>query len=184
MPGQLGDGVAGTRDANLANSKAFCEGMQAKALTKADTTNPHVVGSEASTAWLAGHAVDATSGVYGSCNISSAAFCEGRQAKAWGYLVGTNPYIATSDEHTAWDTGFAMDIGSGVVGPCDIVDGVTVPDVVTEDLADAIVLLEAAGLRLGTVTLITDPVASQLPAAGTLVQPNTTVNLTLTDPEA
>jgi PASTA domain len=68
MPGQLSDGVTATRDSKLDNSKAFCEGRQAKAWT--ESTNPHPTGSEANAAWAAGYALTVASGVQGPCNIT------------------------------------------------------------------------------------------------------------------
>lgn len=67
MPGKLEDGITGTYDANIVNSKAFCEGRQAKVY--ADNVNPHVSGSEAGNAWAAGYALTAATGVQGPCNI-------------------------------------------------------------------------------------------------------------------
>lgn len=69
MPGQLSDGVTATIDASVVNSKAFCEGRQAKAYT--ESTNPHVSGSEAYAAWAAGNALAVASGIQGPCNISA-----------------------------------------------------------------------------------------------------------------
>lgn len=86
MPGQLGDGVNATRDLNLANSKAFCEGRQAKAWL--ESPNPHVAGSEAYAAWAAGYALATVSGVQGPCNITAGV--------ATPNLVGSSLAVATS----------------------------------------------------------------------------------------
>ena len=65
MPGKLADGLTATRDATLMNSKAYCEGRQAKVYGPA--INPHPPNSEAASAWAAGYALGGT-GVSGPCN--------------------------------------------------------------------------------------------------------------------
>ena len=129
MPGQLGDGVTATRDVSLTNSKAFCEG---------------------------------------------------RQAKQNNLLVGSNPHPANSEAYAAWAAGFALTAATGLQGPCNITPAATVPNLVGATVAAARVTLGDAYLVLGTITLTTGAIASQLPAAATVVPRGTAVNVTLT----
>jgi hypothetical protein len=73
MPGQISDGVTATRDSNLVNSKAYCEGATAKAFGALVGTNPHASGSEANAAWAAGFAAGTlgAGGKLGPCNIAT-----------------------------------------------------------------------------------------------------------------
>jgi PASTA domain len=129
MPGQLSDGVTATRDVDLTNSKAFCEG---------------------------------------------------RQAKAFGLSGGTNQHPSSSEANAAWAAGFALAVTSGLQGPCNITAGVTVPNLVGRTKVQATGDLAAARLVLGTTTLTVDPVASQIPAAAATVAPGAVVNITMT----
>lgn len=52
MPGQLCDGSA-KRQANVKNSKAFCEGYAARTVSTTPT-NPHAAGSDCNVAFAAG----------------------------------------------------------------------------------------------------------------------------------
>jgi len=53
MPGKLCNGVTGYTTGEIRNSRAFCEGYQARA-ESGSPVDPHVTGSEASVSWLAG----------------------------------------------------------------------------------------------------------------------------------
>ena len=86
MPGKLDDGINATGDINVTNSKAFCEGRQAKVYGA--STNPHVSGTEAFASWAAGYALAASSGVQGPCNIFAGI--------ATPNLVGLSLAVATS----------------------------------------------------------------------------------------
>jgi len=61
MPGKLCYGAAAGNAGKLRNSKAFCEGLEHRALgagvTYPVTDNPHESGSEASDAWILGWTV-------------------------------------------------------------------------------------------------------------------------------
>lgn len=57
---------------------------------------------------------------------------------------------------------------------------VLVPNVVGLSLVDATAAIEGAGLVLGSVTGTTDPVVSQDPVSGSLVDPGTLVDVALT----
>ena len=87
MPGALDEGVSALRNANIVNSKAYCEGLQEKQYS--NTTNPHVSGSEAHTAWAAGNALSiGTTGKQGPCNITAATVVPN--------LVGLTAAVATT----------------------------------------------------------------------------------------
>jgi len=55
----------GKTNGNIKNSKAFCEGRQARLLNEDAATQPHAVGSEAEEAWLYGwYVTDQATGNY------------------------------------------------------------------------------------------------------------------------
>jgi beta-lactam-binding protein with PASTA domain len=185
MPGQLVDGVAGTRESNLVNAKAYCEGRQAKAWTEA--TNPHVSGSEAFTAWAAGYALAIAAGKQGPCNITAGVAVPdlaGRTlVQATGDLTAVDLVVGSviNTAGVVTDQSIAADV---VVRPGRQIVitllGVAVPNLVGMTAAVAEAALIAVGLILGTTTKTTGPVASQGTAAGTAVALGDAVNITLT----
>ena len=72
MAGKLCTGEVQNNAYHPKNSKAFCEGLQARSLSNAPA-NPHVVDSEASDAWLRG--VDVAAAAAGGAISKSAAPC-------------------------------------------------------------------------------------------------------------
>ena len=54
-PGKLCDGTTENAAKPIKDSKAYCEGRAAAAAGALVGTNPHLDGSDAATAWAAGH---------------------------------------------------------------------------------------------------------------------------------
>jgi len=50
----LCDGIVASNQKILTNSRAFCEGINARYFSELSTTNPHAANSEANKAWTAG----------------------------------------------------------------------------------------------------------------------------------
>ena len=106
------------------------------------------------------------------------AFAEGRLAQIAG--SGTNPHASGSDANEAWQEGYETTTPEGLRDSCAEAIPVAVPDVVGMSEGDATDAIVAAGLLLGGVALEVGDVTVQDPAAATLVQPKSVVNITLT----
>lgn len=127
---------------------------------------------------MPGKFYDGVTGSYAGV-VESKAFCEGRQAKVFGESGG-NPHATGSNANAAWAAGYALDATSGAAGPCNIFAGVTVPNVVGMTTANATAALANVGLRVESVALTNDPIASQVPAAAAKARYNSSVALTRT----
>jgi len=108
------------------------------------------------------------------------AYAEGRIAQIAG--GGSNPHAAGSDANEAWQEGYDTVVVEGTVDSCAECIPITVPNVVGDSPAVATAAIIDANLMVGSVTHPLGEVAAQTPTAGTKVQRNTVVSLTVTPP--
>ena len=71
----LCDGVAAHNQKQLTNSRAFCEGLNARIASNAAEANPHEVGSDANKAYTAGYNTAALEAGVGPVDKADAPCC-------------------------------------------------------------------------------------------------------------